>query len=185
MSGVEESDASLVEKARRGDRAAFGALIAPQTARMLALATRMLGSSAAAEESVQDAMASVWVARDRLDPARPFAAFLTTAVLNKCRDRLRRRKVKGLFGLAPQLDELSIADDDPDPERRAIDRDELARVRSGIETLPVKLREALVLVGIDGRSQREAAELLAVSEKTIETRIYRARKILREKIARF
>ena len=51
-----------------------------------------------------------------------------------------------------------------------------------IERLPVKLREALVLVTIDGRSQREAAELLGVTEKTIETRIYRARQRLREKL---
>lgn len=129
-------------------------------------------------------MASVWVARARLDPERPFAAFLTISVLNKCRDRLRRRKVKGLFGFGPDLDELPIADDDPDPERRTIDRDELARVRSEMERLPVRLREALVLVAIDGRSQRDAADLLGVSEKTIETRVYRARKILREKLAR-
>mgnify|MGYP003547813296 FL=1 len=58
-------------------------------------------------------------------------------------------------------------------------------LRAEIERLPVRLREALVLVSIDGRSQAEAASLLGVSEKAIETRVYRARQRLREKFEKF
>ena len=54
-----------------------------------------------------------------------------------------------------------------------------------IERLPIRLREALILVSIDGRSQAEAAELLGVSEKAIETRIYRARQKLRDRLENF
>ena len=80
------------------------------------------------------------------------------------------------------MENIIASDDSPGPEDAARDRRELARVQSEIERLPVRLREALVLVAIDGRSQREAAELLGVSEKTIETRIYRARNRLRESL---
>ena len=81
------SEKVLVERVREGDRQAFAALIRPQSQRLIAMANRMLGASAQAEECVQDALASVWVARARLDPQRPFTPFVTTVVLNKCRDR--------------------------------------------------------------------------------------------------
>ncbi len=63
-----------------------------------------------------------------------------------------------------------------------IDADLLARVYRELERLPIRLREALVLVSLDGRSQREAAALLGVTEKAVETRIYRARQKIRDKI---
>ena len=186
MTGDEtQPDRQLVVKVIGGNKTAFAHLVRPQVGRLITLAIRMLGSRADAEEVVQDALASVWMARHRLDPNRESAPFLTTTVLNKCRDRLRRRKAAGLFGMAPKFDELSLPDQEPDPERRAVGRDGLARLQQEIERLPVRLREALVLVAIESRSQDEAARLLGVTEKTIETRIYRARKRLREKFEDF
>ena len=175
----------LIERVVAGDKTAFGHLAKPHTGRLLTLARRMLSSTSQAEDAVQDALASVWVARQRLDSERPVGPFLTTSVLNKCRDNLRRRKAAGLIGIAPSLDEIVIADDRPDPEASAVTRDMLAALQREIERLPVRLREALVLVAIDGRSQVEAADLLGVTEKAVETRVYRARKRLREKIPDF
>jgi RNA polymerase sigma-70 factor (ECF subfamily) len=77
---------------------------------------------------------------------------------------------------------MPLAADQPDAETEIADRQALEEVSRAIEHLPIRLREALVLVTIDGRSQREAAELLGVTEKTIETRVYRARQRLREKL---
>lgn len=145
----------------------------------------MLGSGEEAEDAVQAALASAWVARAKLDPRRPAAAYLTTVTLNKCRDQLRRRKAARFLGFGRFDSEPPLVDDEPDPERAAGDRQQLVQVQLAIEKLPVKLREALVLVTIDGRGQREAAELLGVSEKTIETRVYRARQRLREKLDLF
>jgi RNA polymerase sigma-70 factor (ECF subfamily) len=172
----------LVEQVKAGSRAAFDRLVRPHAPRLLALARRMLASPSEAEEAVQNALASVWMNRHRLDAERSVGGYLTTVTLNKCRDRLRRRKVAALVGLGQPADELAVADEAPGPESIAADRKDLARVRQEIERLPVRLREALVLVTMDGRSQREAAELLGVSEKTVETRIYRARNRLREKL---
>jgi RNA polymerase sigma factor CnrH len=175
----------LIERAIAGSRNAFGALIEPHIPRLVALATRMLASSTQAEDAVQDGLASVWLARHRLDPEQSVGPYLTTVVLNKCRDRLRKRKAARLFGLSIADEALSIADDNPGPEATAVNREELRLLKAEIERLPVRLREALVLVCIDGRSQAEAAELLGVSEKAVETRIYRARKRLKERIENF
>lgn len=145
----------------------------------------MLGSSHQAEDAIQDALASVWLARFRLQPDRPIGPFLTTVALNKCRDRLRKRKAARFFGLDDGLDTLALPDDTPDAESTAASRQELALLQAEIEKLPVRLREALVLVAIDERSQAEAAALLGVTEKAVETRVYRARKRLRERLEIF
>lgn len=176
------SEHDLIDQVKAGGRAAFDRLVTPHAPRLLALAGRMLSSPTEAEDAVQNALASVWLSRDRLDPDRPIAGYLTTITLNKCRDRLRRRKAARFLGFGNGLEEAITTDDSPGPEMVISDRQDLVRVQHEIEQLPIKLREALVLVTIDGRTQREAANLLGVSEKTIETRIYRARNRLREKL---
>lgn len=172
----------LIAKASEGSRAAFSQLVQPHLPRLMVLAQRMLGSSDEAEDALQNAVASAWMARSRLDPDKPIAAFLTTVTLNKCRDRLRRRKAARLFGLEWTDSVQSVAYSSPGPEAEAVDRDLMQRTVSAIDRLPVHLREVLVLVTVDGRSQADAAGLLGVSEKTVETRIYRARKRLRERL---
>lgn len=176
---TEISDEELVGRVKAGDRAAFDKLVRPIAPRLLLLATRMLGSPADAEDAVQNALASVWLSRQRLDSSSPIRGYLTTITLNKCRDHLRRRKAASFLGFGTDIDDASILADDPASDMITSDRQDLARVQQEIGKLPIKLREALLLVVIDGRSHLEAAHLIGVSEKTIETRIYRARKRLR------
>ena len=97
----------------------------------------------------------------------------------------RKRKTARFFGLGAESETLAIVDDSPDPQEIAMQRQELRMLLEQIERLPIRLREALILVSIDGRSQAEAAELLGVSEKAIETRIYRARQKLRDRLENF
>lgn len=180
--GVDTVDSDLVERARAGNRAAFGKLVEPHLPRLLGLARRMLGSGDEAEDALQNALASAWIARAKLDPRRPVVAYLTTITLNKCRDRLRRRKVSSFLGLVSLDPDMPIAAHQPDFENEIADRQALANLTRAIGGLPVRLREALILVAIEGRSQGEVARLLGVTEKAIETRVYRARQRLRQKL---
>lgn len=183
MQGREDRlEIDLIDKVRAGNRAAFGKLVEPHLPRLLGLARRMLGAGEEAEDAVQNALASTWIARAKLDPEQPVAAYLTTVTLNKCRDRLRRRKVTRFFaggGIGP---DAPVATDHPDAEAELAGKQELEEVWLAMDRLPIRLREALVLVAVEGLSQHEAAELLGVTEKAIETRVYRARKRLREKL---
>lgn len=186
MQGPEDTnDTDLIERVREGDRSAFSKLVAPHLPRLLGLARRMLGSTDEAEDALQNALASTWIARARLDPGKPVAPYLTTVSLNKCRDKLRRRKVLQMLGLEATDSHFAAVADAPGAEVELADRQELERVSKAIDKLPLRLREALVLVAVEGRSQREVAELLGVTDKTIETRVYRARQRLREIMKRF
>lgn len=83
---------------------------------------------------------------------------------------------------APLEDAFDVSDDTVPADVQAADRAELARVTAAMARLPARLREALVLRTVDGLSQAEAAEVLSVSEKTIETRLYRARAKLKAQL---
>ena len=76
------------------------------------------------------------------------------------------------------------SDPAPSPESETVDRQLLQKTHAEIQRLPVRLREALILVAIDGRSQNEVADIMGVSEKAVESLVYRARKALKEKISR-
>lgn len=166
-----------------GDRRAFAQLVEPLIPKLMATAQRMLGSNDEAEDSVQNALASAWIARATFDPDRPALPFLTTIMLNKCRDRLRRKRAAWFLGFGyGSMPEL-VSDPAPSPETETVDRQLLDKTHAEIQKLPLRLREALILVAIEGRSQADAAELLGISEKALESLVYRARKTLRRKLA--
>jgi RNA polymerase sigma factor CnrH len=172
----------LVTKVIAGDRLAFTQLVKPHLPRLLATSARMLGAQGEAEDAVQNVLASAWIARARLDPGRAVLPLLTTMTLNKCRDRLRRRKAAQFLGFGGAQEPELAPDLRPSPETEATDRQALLQTFAEIDRLPGRLREALVLVAIDGRSHAEAAALLGITEKAIEALVYRARRTLRKKL---
>jgi len=68
------------------------------------------------------------------------------------------------------------------PDRRTQDREKVRAVEKAISELPQDLMNALILTALEGRSHVEAAELLGISPRTVEARVYRARKILLQKM---
>ncbi|KSB90460.1 RNA polymerase subunit sigma-24 [Caulobacter vibrioides] len=182
----EDDDGALVLRAARGDDLAFSLLMRRHKGRLHAFARRHLGDADAALDVVQESFVAAWKALDRYDPARPFGAWLSAIALNKCRDRGRRLKVRRLI-----LGERSIdAPGSPDyadpavgPEGQALRSERMARLEAAIARLPDRLKEPLILTGLEGYSQQAAAEVLKVSVKTVETRVYRARKRLAEWLA--
>ena len=124
----------------------------------------------------QESFVAAFAALKRYDRERPFKLWISRIAINKCRDWARRRAVRAFFTRAAPIDEaFDLASDNASPETEASDRAELARVSAAITELPAKLREALILRAIEGMTQAEAAEALNVTEKTVETRLYRAR----------
>lgn len=132
---------------------------------------------------LQECFVSAFSAIHRYDADRPFKFWISRIALNKCRDWARRRAVRSFFWKARQVDpEVQLVSDLPDPGREAEGRNELAHVRNAISALPRKLREVITLRAIEELSQAETAEILNISEKAVETRLYRARSHLRRAI---
>jgi len=176
---AEPDDAALVAQALAGEQAGFTALLGRYRDPVYWLVHNHLGGDGEAMDVTQECFIAAFAALDRYDPARPFKAWVLRIALNKCHDWRRRRMVRRLFTFARPLDEaLAVADSAPDPEAALVSTQETARLRAALAALPSKLKDPLILCALEGLSQDEAAAVLDVSRKTIETRIYRARQKL-------
>ncbi len=180
---AEATDGELAALARSGIQAAYRALTERHRDAVYRLVRSAIGDADEALDVTQETFVSAFGALDRFDPARPFRAWLARIALNKARDWGRRRAVRRMFSFGMADDAThNVADDAVGAERTAEDRQALAQVAAAIADLPVRLKEALLLRTIEGMSQAEVAATLGVSEKTVETRLYRARQKLSDKL---
>jgi RNA polymerase sigma factor (sigma-70 family) len=176
------ADAEIVAAARLGDGDAFGILLRRYQNPIYRFVRGQIGDADEAMDLVQEVFVSAHGALHRYDPTRSLRTWLLAIALNKCRDWARRRKVRAFFARALPIgnDAVGIAADRPGPDIEAADRQALDLAWRAIADLPASLKEPLVLTTIDGLSQGEAAQLLGISTKAVETRVARARATLRE-----
>jgi RNA polymerase sigma-70 factor (ECF subfamily) len=138
-----------------------------------AFVRRYVGDPDDALDIVQESFVAAWRSIGRYDPHRAFGAWLRAIALNKCRDHARRAKVRRLFlgGLAAEPPPA------PDPDADARDH-ALARLERAILRLPDRHRAPLLLTTTGGLTHAEAGQVLKLSAKAVEMRLYRARKAL-------
>jgi RNA polymerase sigma factor (sigma-70 family) len=177
----DDSDAALAARAIKGDRSAFNQIVRRHQEPLYRFIRRYVGDADEAYDLLQETFVSAWQALGRYDPARPAATWLRRIALNKCRDWGRRRVVRKFFYAAKALDETTAAPD-VNASANSEDNNEIAltRLDRAIAALPVQLKEPLLLTAFEGLSQAAAGETLGISAKAVETRVYRARKLLAE-----
>ena len=174
------SDRDLAALALRGRQDAYREFLTRYKAPVFRLIRSNVGDEGEAMDLTQESFVAGFAALGRYDGERPFRVWISRIALNKCRDWARRRAVRSFFTRALPLESAyDVAGDSPAIDVEAADRAELRRVRKAIIDLPGNLREIIVLRGIEELSQAETAEMLGVSEKSVETRLYRARAKLR------
>ena len=166
-----------VEEIRRiatGDSLAFQRLIDREAPRLLRFAQGMLGSLDEAEDVVQDTLIRLWENAARWTPDAKVGTWLHRVCYNRSIDRLRRRRAF--------VDEAALEDvpDESEAVDAALVRNEATlSVREAIARLPARQRTAVLLFHIQGLAQREAAEVMSVSEAAFESMLSRARRQLR------
>jgi len=175
------SDGELAALALGGQERAYREFLRRYRDPVYRLVRGTIRDSEEAFDVTQESFVAAFAALKRYDRERSFKLWISRIAINKCRDWGRRRAVRSFFSRArPIEDAFDLASDGASPETEAGDRAELRRTSAAISDLPAKLREALILRGIEGMTQAEAAEALGVTEKTVETRLYRARARLNE-----
>ncbi|HTR06277.1 MAG TPA: RNA polymerase sigma factor [Paraburkholderia sp.] len=177
-----DPDADLVARVGARDPLAVRVLVTSKLPRLIALASRMLGDRADAEDVAQEAFVRIWKQAPhwRTGEAK-FDTWLHRVALNLCYDRLRGRREESVE------DPHNVAEPAPDPagapdqQLEARTRDE--RVRAALAALPVRQREALVLTYYQELSNLEAAGLMGISVDALESLLARARRTLRAQLA--
>ncbi len=187
MTGAEsEPDSELVRRARAGEQRAFSQLMARHKHWVYRFVRRYVSDADEAYDVTQDAFVSAMSNLHRYDPARPFDAWLRRIALNKCRDRGRREAVRRAFGLSRRGPEETeqVADTAAGAEQTLAASSALKALDHAIASLPPSLKDPLVLTVLEGLSQKEAGEVLGLSAKAVEVRVYRAKRQLAELLDR-
>ena len=169
-----DPDLELVVRAGRGDPAAVQALVGRKLPRITALAGRMLGDPAEAEDVAQETFLRAWKHAPSwtAGPAR-FDTWLHRVALNLCYDRLRRRRE------TPVAEPPEQVDAGPAPDRGLLAADVSKRVEAALQALPERQREAVALCHYQERGTIEAARVREVSVEALESLLSRGRRALR------
>jgi len=172
-------DARRADRIRDGDAGALGELYDRHAAAALAVAMRVVGGRAEAEDVVHDAFVAVWRKIDRFDAQRgSLRAWLLTVVRNRAIDRVRARRTAVDVDDA---DERSLLRTGPNPTwDAALDRAAANDLRQAMDALPDEQRRAVELAYFEGYTYREVAEITGVPPGTANGRLRLALAKLRE-----
>jgi RNA polymerase sigma-70 factor, ECF subfamily len=168
-------DVSIVDRIKCDDKAALDDLFRSLYAPLCAFATQRLGSLAVAEELVSDVFFTLWDKRHVIEIQTSIKAYLYACVRNECVSFQRRKQLR-TSPMEPDTVMLAAPDS---PEEEIFFNETNGRVVSAIDKLPVQCRQVFLMSRYDGLKYKEIAEILSISEKTVENQIVKALSILR------
>jgi RNA polymerase sigma-70 factor, ECF subfamily len=172
-------DAELLERVTNGDPRAYRELVERHARGVHAFVYRMLGSRAEAEEVCQESFLRLWKQSDRFVARAKPSTWLYRVAHNLAIDRLRRRR---------ETSHPSSIEDVPTSERPSLhlyDKQVAQAVEAALAQLPERQRAAISLVHYQGMSNAEAADVLGVKVRALESLLARGRQQLRERLRDF
>ena len=181
----------LLQQARQNDEtsaAAYGELVRRYQTAVFNTAYRLLGRQVEAEDATQEAFLRAYKALDRFDLARPFAPWIKRITTNLCLNWLESAKVKPQI-LAAELsrDDRPVSMDDwaqtaPSPEQTLVREEQSIRLHQAILALPPRYRVAIELRHFQELSYEAMAEVVERPLSSVKSDLFRARKMLAEKM---
>ncbi|WP_295526430.1 RNA polymerase sigma factor [Novosphingobium sp. Chol11] len=175
--GVDAQDTALMIAVGQGSANAFGVLVERHTPQLYRLAARMLGDSFEAEDVVQECFTRLWQNAPRWQPTGAgLVGWLHRVAMNLCLDRKRRFRVIVTPDVPDRADPAPLADVLIEAEQTR------CAVADALAALPARHRAALVLCYYEGLSNASAAEVLDLNIKALESLLFRARRLMRERL---
>jgi RNA polymerase sigma-70 factor (ECF subfamily) len=192
---VPDQDQGLVDRIRAGDYSAFEELVSKFERKVYALALKLTGNTADAEEISQDVFLTIYQKLDGFRGESALSSWIYRVTANsafmKLRDRRKRAATSYEEGMAagadddglpgvtatyPQSDWSSAADEQ-------LERGELdVHLKDAIAQLPEKFKLIFLLKDVQGLSNEEIGDVVHMSVPAVKSRLHRARLFLREKL---
>jgi RNA polymerase sigma-70 factor (ECF subfamily) len=181
------SDEDLVERILSGEHDRFALLVRRHQRGILAFATRVSGDREASPDIAQETFLKAYCALGSFDPKFRFSTWLYRIASNCAVDHLRRRKARIPSQTAGAVDpggtEAQIRATDPSPDQLLRCRELEGRLDREIANLPAQYRQLLHLRHRGQLRYDEIARVTGTPIGTVKNRIFRAREILRERLA--
>ena len=180
------TDEELMLRVRQGDRAAFNCLMDRYERPVLNIVYRYLQDYNAAQDLMQETFLRVYKARERYEVKAKFSTWLFQIAVNLCLNERRSRSYRShesIEAMAEQTVPRELKD------TRTLNPGELSRkaemaamVRAAVASLAEEERAMVILAKWEEKSYEEIAEIMGCSIDAVKSRLYRAKKMLREKL---
>ncbi len=182
----DDPDLLLGRALQAGDDAALDALIEKYREPLFRFICRYVRDRETARDLLQETFVRLYFGIGRFKPRSQFNTWLYSIATNLCRDQARSKKHRQAQ-ITDSIDDAGFlhppASGDHEPDVEAERNERLNALDDAIAELPHDLRTALLLCALEGRSYRECGALLGITAKAVESRIYRARKLLTRKLS--
>lgn len=186
-----DPDTELMLKVRRGNRAAFEALVVKYQRPIINTIYRSIGDPAEAEDLAQNVFVQVWKFRGRYKPTAKFSTWLFTIARNICLNEVRRRSRHAADSLDKPVTDATDGNESPQqiPDQHAKPPSEVAlsaelrgRVDAALAALPEAQRTAMLLLRHQNMPYEEIAKVMRCSLSATKSLIHRARTLLRDQL---
>jgi RNA polymerase sigma-70 factor (ECF subfamily) len=183
-------EAQLVDRIARGDQSAFETMMRRHNGKLFRVARSILREDAEAEDALQDAYLEAYKHIADFRGGAQLSTWLTRIVINQALMRVRKQKRERVvvpFGepRSHVSGKQDVADQTIESPTHALERAELRRMlERRIDELPAPFRTVLVMRDVEDMSVQETAECLGIPAATVRTRLFRARALLRDALAR-
>jgi RNA polymerase sigma-70 factor, ECF subfamily len=181
-------DRADMERLMAGRDAALNDLMARHAMPVFHFLCRRVGNEDDANDLAQETFVRVFKSRKSFRTDERFSTWLYTIAANLARNHFRWRSRHPAVSLETETSDAdqtlgsTLTANDPAPNEQTLAAERAAAVQAAVSRLPEELREAIVLCEWEERTVAEAAMILQATPKAIESRLYRARQILRERL---
>jgi RNA polymerase sigma-70 factor (ECF subfamily) len=184
-----DEDADL-DRAREGDRDAFGRLVRRHQRRVYATALHITGNHSDADDITQEAFVRAYRGLASFDGRADFFTWLYRITVNTALNALRSDKRGAALSQRGQAEAAhvggrpeALGHGAQNPAQKAQQAGEVARVLEAVATLSPPLRVTLVLATVEELPHKQIAEILEIPEGTVAWRVNEARRLLKLKLA--
>jgi len=174
-------DESLIRRIQEGSHEAFAALVDRHSNRFYRIAYRLVSSKDDAEDIVQEAFLKLWDRPNLWDPGKraKFTTWFYRIVINLCLDHCKKKKLINL------PENMAFADENPEPDVLLDGHQKQVVLERLIQDLPERQRLAVNLCFYEGLSNNEAAQIIGVKVKALQSLIMRAKMTLKHNVRRY
>jgi len=186
--GTATSDEQIVERALTGDADAFGEIVRRWERRIFALAFGILGREEDARDATQETFLAAFRNLRGFRGEAKVSSWLHRIAVNQCISRQRRAKVRNEAALDDEEEKNAssfAAPIDILPSRVVEGRERTVAVRRAVNSLPMELRQVIVMKEFEDLTFREIADALELPLSTVKSRLYTGLRQLQMRLQKF